>query len=189
MHPATLSSRGVVSAEVHLDAANPRQLSKGQCGHGQQAAADSSRQHAPASPGLHGGRSRRFAQARSTSFTWRPRRQQRRRSDPAPPCPKKSSAYYLKGVVDHKAKVCAAFIPGAKKRSSRRRGRPAVASSTMAATTTLLRSSSGNVLTLSELMHIGHRRKSGTTADGLPGVPARRLRYERQADTSGRPGV
>ena len=78
---------------------HPRRLSIKPAGHSQQAAADSRRQHAPASPGLHDGRSRRFAQARSARGTWRPRRQQRRRSDPAPPCPKKKCAYHLKGAL------------------------------------------------------------------------------------------
>ena len=85
----------------------------------------------------------------------------------------------MEGLVDHEAKVCAHFIPGAQMRSSRRGGRRAVVLSTMVATITLLRSSSGTVSTLSEVLHDGCRRKSGASADGLPGVRASRLRYER----------
>ena len=95
VHPAASPSSGEGSEEDQVDAAHRCGARDSQPGRGQQAAAPSSRQPAPASRGLHGGRSRQLAEARSASGTWRPWRRRRRRSDRGPPCPVKTCAYHL----------------------------------------------------------------------------------------------
>ena len=79
--PAMLRSSGSGRLSHFTSCHHRRSHRRSQHAGGQQAAAKSSRQHWPGSPGLRGDRSRQLAEARSASGTWSPPRQQRRRSD------------------------------------------------------------------------------------------------------------
>ena len=95
----------------------------------------------------------------------------------------------VQGLVDIEPKVSARFISRAKKRSSQLRGRPAAPWRPMAAISTLVRSSSGTKSTLRELLQDGPPWTWPVIAHGLRGVAGIGLRYEGQADATGRRGL